>query len=169
LLEAYSAVVQECFVIRVNNWLETIGKDVFQIKHCYVRFEFAKGRGQIHVHMLAITKDNGIAFEFYKEFFKKNDVGKKGTELLAEYARNQLCLTSEKPLRTNPPLSDIEKKALSFRFCEVSSIDDDIAMLCEECHTHACNDFCLRTPKGRYVQVLLNPKTDKKKNLGEHI
>lgn len=52
LLEIYSAVVQEFFVIRVQNWLETIGKQCFQIKHCYVRFEFAKGCGQVHAHML---------------------------------------------------------------------------------------------------------------------
>jgi hypothetical protein len=148
LLEIYSAVVQEFFIMRVNNWLETIGRDAFQIKHCYVRFEFAKGRGQVHAHMLAITKDNGISFEFYKEFFRNKNAENRGTELLSEYARNQLCLTSDKPIRSLP-LTEHDVKALKKGFCEISSIQDDLVDLCDECHCHTCNDFCLRTPKGR--------------------
>ena len=51
----YAIVAQEFFEIRVKEWLKTVGKKVFGIKHYWVRFEFAKGRGQIHVHMLAIS------------------------------------------------------------------------------------------------------------------
>ena len=55
LMNDNSLVVQECFAKRVELWLETIGKNVFKIKHHWVRFEFAPTRGQTHAHLLAIT------------------------------------------------------------------------------------------------------------------
>jgi hypothetical protein len=55
LVEMYSVVVQEFFQIRVQHWIDTIGKQIFRIKHYYIRYEFAKGRGMIHAHILAIT------------------------------------------------------------------------------------------------------------------
>jgi hypothetical protein len=87
LVEMYSLVVQEFFQTRLQNWLDTIGKDIFMIKHYYVRFEFAKGRGQIHAHILAITKDNGLCLEFYKKYVVENDI-EAGTHILSDYARN---------------------------------------------------------------------------------
>ena len=37
ILENYAAVVQEFFQIRLDNWMETIGKNVFNITHYYNR------------------------------------------------------------------------------------------------------------------------------------
>ena len=51
----YTLIVQEYFQQRVMAWLKTIGKIIFGIKHHWLRYEFAPGRGQIHAHMLAIT------------------------------------------------------------------------------------------------------------------
>ena len=48
----YIIVVQEYFQKRVQNWLDTVGKDIFKIKHHWCRFDFAPSRGQIHAHML---------------------------------------------------------------------------------------------------------------------
>ena len=52
----YSIVVQEFFQVRCRDYLDTVCKDLFKIKHYWCRFEFPKSRGQIHAHLLAITE-----------------------------------------------------------------------------------------------------------------
>jgi hypothetical protein len=54
----YTIVIQEYFQMRIKNWLKTVGKHVFKIDHYWLRYEFAPSRGQIHVHMLAISKQH---------------------------------------------------------------------------------------------------------------
>jgi hypothetical protein len=56
-LNDYTIIVQEFFQIRVDEFLKTIGLEIFGIKHYWARFEFAKSRGQIHLHLLGITDD----------------------------------------------------------------------------------------------------------------
>ena len=58
----YALVIQQFFIKRAEDFLNTVGKEVFGIEHYWGRIEFAKGRGQIHLHLLAIlnkkiTKD----------------------------------------------------------------------------------------------------------------
>jgi hypothetical protein len=50
----YSIVIQEYFQARVTDFLENCSKQVFGIEHYFARFEFAKRRGQINVHILAV-------------------------------------------------------------------------------------------------------------------
>lgn len=50
----YSIVVQEFFIRRLEDWLNSVGKRVIGIEHYWCRLEFAKGRGQIHAHLIAI-------------------------------------------------------------------------------------------------------------------
>jgi hypothetical protein len=147
LVEMYSLVVQEFFQIRLQNWLDTIGKDIFKIKHYYIRFEFAKGRGQIHAHILAITQDNGICVEFYKKYIQDKNI-EAGTEILSEYARNQLGLTADLP-EVNDDQVDAADIALQTRFSECTDVNMDLYSLCSDCHIHVCNKFCLRTPRNR--------------------
>ena len=52
----YSLNGQKFFIKRVKDWLNTVGKEVLGIEHYWGRFEIAKGRGQIHAHLLAILK-----------------------------------------------------------------------------------------------------------------
>jgi hypothetical protein len=52
----YSIVVQEFFIKRLEDWLDTVGKRVLGIEHYWCRLEFAKGRGQIHAHLIAIVR-----------------------------------------------------------------------------------------------------------------
>ena len=54
IINDYTIVAQENFQERVKIWLSTIGNKVFHIKYCWLRYEFAPSRGQIHAHMLAI-------------------------------------------------------------------------------------------------------------------
>ena len=79
-LNDYTTVVQEFFHLRVDEFMKTIGLKVFGIKHYWGRFEFAKSRGQIHLHLLGITSDalgkNGIQTKLYKA--KNNNKKKTG-------------------------------------------------------------------------------------------
>lgn len=52
----YAIVIQEFFIHRTEDYLNTIGKEILGIEHYWLRFEFAKGRGQIHAHILVILK-----------------------------------------------------------------------------------------------------------------
>ena len=51
--------------------METVGKEVFGIKHVWLRFEFTKGRGQIHAHLLGITLELHLLHRFYEMWEKK--------------------------------------------------------------------------------------------------
>jgi len=146
LVEMYSVVVQEFFQLRLEHWMSTVGKETFGIKHYYIRYEYAKGRGQIHAHVLAITQDNGISVQFYKHYVQNGDK-KGGIEILSEYARNQLGLTADMPHVTSNK-SDMSK-GLERRFSEISNVNEDLFSLCMDCHIHECNGFCLRTPRHR--------------------
>jgi hypothetical protein len=61
----YSIIIQENLQARVSDFLENYVKEVFGIHHYYARFEFAKSRGQIHVHILAMLgkKSNTIELD----------------------------------------------------------------------------------------------------------
>jgi hypothetical protein len=50
----YSIVIQEYFQARVTDFLENYAKQVFGIEHYFARFEFAKSRGHIHVHLISV-------------------------------------------------------------------------------------------------------------------
>jgi hypothetical protein len=50
----YSIIIPEYSQARVADFLENYAKEVFGIQHYFARFEFAKSRGHIHVHLLAI-------------------------------------------------------------------------------------------------------------------
>ena len=94
LVDKYCASVQKFFHERLDNWLETIGKNVFNMKYYYLRFEFAKGRGQIHAHMVAITTDLELLTEFHQVYCvqKKEELA---ASLMEEYVQNVLSLTEE--------------------------------------------------------------------------
>ena len=54
----YALVIQQFFIKRAENFLNTVGKEVLGIDHYWGRMEFAKGRGQIHIHLLGILNKN---------------------------------------------------------------------------------------------------------------
>ena len=56
----YTIVVRKYFQRRVQNWLDTVVKDIFKIKHHWSRFEFAPSRGQIYAHMLVVSDYNKV-------------------------------------------------------------------------------------------------------------
>jgi hypothetical protein len=76
-------VIQEYFQLRTEAWLETVGKDVFGIKHYWVRYEFAPGRGQIHAHLLAIPEDQSIYELCYNDTKEPNGKAKRAGRISA--------------------------------------------------------------------------------------
>jgi hypothetical protein len=160
LLDKYTAVVQEFFQIRLDNWMETVGKETFGISHYWLRFEFTKGRGQIHAHILAITHDTGMIQAYHIA-----ETEEEKTAVISEYAREKLGMTADLPSKDPffqanetdnsgevPALSERceddddceEVPALSRRFVEVTDQKSDICQLCQACHMHKCNGFCMR-------------------------
>lgn len=151
-VKEYSAIVQQFFVARVSNWLRTFGKDVIHIEHYWCRFEFAKGRGEIHAHMVAITKEGRYINS--KMYENRNDKA-KCTEILSSYARGTLDLTSTFPGSTDqiPPPEGKGKKSefqssLKRRCSDIGqdnnlTLDTDLCQLCCATQIHKCSNYCM--------------------------
>jgi hypothetical protein len=143
LMEMYSAVVQEFFQHRMDNWLETIGKDIFNISHYYLRFEFAKGRGQIHAHMMAITSDYQFIQGYYDKTISQDNI--QATKIYSDYSRQNLALTAELPTINNDEPKVID--ALQSHYSNTSSVNNDFLNLVQDTAIHECNNYCLRFRK----------------------
>lgn len=146
MIDMYTYCVQEFFQKRMDNWLETIGRKVFHLKYYYLRFEFAKGRGQIHAHILGITDNqNSYLAEHYNETeIKRQKLN--GDAIFSEYAKNVLSLSAEMPCPDTS--SSQEKNALGTYFSQTKSMQNDLCTLCQKTHIHECGAFCLRYCKG---------------------
>ena len=93
----YSIVVQEFFVKRTEDWLNTVGKKVLGIEHYWVRFEFAKGRGQIHAHLLAILRKDIMSKLQRRLKNKNNNTPQYEAQVIAEWAEEQFGMTANMP------------------------------------------------------------------------
>ena len=154
----YSVVVQEYFHKRVQIWLNTIGKKIFGIKHYWYRHEFAKGRGQIHSHMLCILDNQHVMSEAYRNIDNKQ----KRTKVLADYMRSTFDLSANHPGVDNNGNIDLTQvghpeglakeqkykdQATGKYLWEVDNHDKDLCQLVNSCMMHECNKFCLRKMK----------------------
>jgi hypothetical protein len=159
IVNDYSLVVQEYFQKRVKLWLETVGKEVFDIEHFWIRYEFAPGRGQIHAHLLAISSDQSI-FKLTHLDLTKNGEAKRAVTL-ADWAERKFGLTAS--VETGFDNLDVKKDdaPVSIRFTDIASDDndavrDDGQRLLRFSQHHMCNGFCL------------NEKTGSKKRYDHH-
>ena len=145
-------VVAEFFQKRLETWLATVGKDVFKIRHHWGAYEFAKGRGVIHIHLLAIADNMDVMRKYY---LLRND---KEAQLkhIAKYARTQLFMTAEHPAGDNKqdiaaPEGNAEKedflKCLQDSYSGCQCVKKDLINLVNSAAMHFCNDYCLRHPK----------------------
>jgi len=142
-LNDYAIVVQEFFHLRVNSFLKTIGLEVFGIKYYWGRFEFAKSRGQIHLHLLAIVDDIAL----FETLWNLKGQKQEQDDLLAEWAKQRFNLTAtiEEQKYTVP-----EEQAHSpckLRFCQTVDSKVDQQLLCKDVQMHECSGFCLRHVK----------------------
>jgi len=76
------------------------------ITYYWFRFEFTKGRGQIHAHILAITEDTGVIQAYH---IAQNETEKM--EIISEYAREKLGMTMQLP--PQEPTADDASPSLS--------------------------------------------------------
>ena len=144
LLNDYALVVQEYFQLRVKEWLDTVGKLVFGIKHYWVRYEFAPGRGQIHAHLLAISNDNSI-YELCHNDLKKKNGNELRAKRLHEWSKEKFGLMATFPTISEalgPPTSTNHPSLL--RFSDPESDKSGIDLI-HRCQTHRCSGFCMRT------------------------
>ena len=159
----YSIVVQEYFIQRVQIWMDTVGKKLFKIKHYWYRYEFAKGRGQIHAHMLCICDNQHIMREAYRAREDKD----KQVEILANYMRDTFNLTAMHPgitvdnnvinydqvgppEGTAPRVPYAEEPATMYCRNIVDDRKDKINAV-NASQMHDCNCFCLRCTRKKDV------------------
>ena len=145
----FSSVVQEFFLKRFELWMKYVGKPILKITNHWARIEFTKGRGQIHIHMLCITSDIELQIDYHK--LKKEGKNEEAVDLLTHYVEVRLGMTAEHPTSMATPDNtespEIFKKSLTYRYHESDNSVEDFGMLCNSCHIHICNDFCLRPCK----------------------
>jgi hypothetical protein len=90
----YAVVIQEFFIHRTEDYLKTVGREVLGIEYYWCRFEFAKGRGQIHAHILVILRKN-IQNNIQEKVSSANGNRTKEAELISEWAKSQFGMTAE--------------------------------------------------------------------------
>ena len=133
----FTLIVQEYFQLRVQNWMETVGKHVFGIQHHWLRYEFAPGRGQIHAHMLAIT-DHLDVFQRYHQLRGNKQLQ---TQLLADWAQATFGMTASMPSFGS---SSGDFHPSSIRFSNVSCFDQDIQHCFQHLQMHKCSNKCMK-------------------------
>ena len=136
----YNLYVNDFFMKRATVYLDTALKNDLGIKHYWARVEFAPGRGQIHLHLLAIGKNKSYLYDFYRA---KTEEDK--SKIMEKYATEVLGMTSDVDVdethETDRSADSISP--LKARFCESVSHQEDARMLCQECMVHKCDNYCL--------------------------
>jgi hypothetical protein len=142
----YTLVIQEFFHSRIESYLKSIGFNVLGMKHYWARFEFAKSRGQIHLHLLGILPKASEPGGIYDQLWELKGDKQTQAEKLGEWARSVFNMTAEHSGLVN--VSGEEKYSpCKRRFSQVKSIELDRELLCDFCQIHECNGYCLRSVK----------------------
>ena len=142
----YTLIVQEYFQQRVKNWLDTIGKEIFKIKHYWLCYEFTPTRGQIHAHILTISDFQDI----FKQVYDLNYDKEKQAEFLAKWAKESFDLTSGKANYDKPDILPMDSKFPAKQYysdIQNHEIDDKNSMECFE--YHVCSPYCLVSTKNK--------------------
>ena len=148
ILNDYAIVVQEYFQKRVDIWINSVGRAIFGIEHWWGRFEFTPGRGQIHIHFIAIRKDQSILRLCYQDLKNKEKGKQMRDNRLAEWASSHFGLTAI--VDDGFDQLNIEHKdspcstLLSDYISSPQLLHDDQQRLMKYCQVHECNSFCLQ-------------------------
>ncbi len=108
-----------------------------------MRVEFAPGRGQIHLHLLAIAKNKAYLTDYYKAKTEDEKV-----KAVAEYSEKVLNMTAKVEVdnRREYKPDQVESPLLS-KYCQVIDKTTDQVGLCQDSMVHQCNDYCLKPTK----------------------
>ena len=157
LVNDHALVIQEYFQSRVELWLETVGKEMLDIKHYWVRYEFAPGRGQIHAHLLAISSDQSIYKLTHLDLQSGGE--EKRAETLSTWAEKKFGLTATVADAYNDLEVTKDNTPVSIRFTDIDS-DDNAAVkkdgqaLLKFCQHHECSGFCLNKKTGSKTRLV---------------
>jgi Helitron helicase-like domain at N-terminus len=151
LVNDHTAIVLEYFQQRVKAWLSTVGKQVLHIDHVWGKYEFAPSRGQIHFHLLAISKKN-------KENIKKCHtlIKDKRNDELAQYLGEWLEDTVGLTASVDECANDINLKdcvnPATYNFSDVQ--ESETVLDTTKCQLmfqyHKCSKYCMRTRKHHF-------------------
>ena len=161
-LNDFAVVVQEFFHLRVNAFLEHIGLKLFGIKHYWGRFEFAKSRGQIHLHLLGIVEEASDVNGIYRQIHQFKNDKEEQAKLLAAWARKKFNMTAE--INNDVKTNEADYSPCKIHLFETKSLQQDQFELCMFCHMHQCSDYCLvkkkkkKTDSPTAVQEIETPK-----------
>ena len=144
IVNDYTLVVQEYFQERVKLWLSTVGEVIFRIKHHWLRYEFAPSRGQVHVHMLAISDFKNI----FQQYSKMKGNRCMQAEFLRLWVEETLGMTCNVPEEFSSNFVKCkEKHAAGTYFREAENEEQDGYMCLMDMQQHECSGYCLRKRK----------------------
>ena len=148
LINDLTVVIQEYFQIRVQTWIETVGKPIFGIKHYWLRYEFAPGRGQIHAHMLLILDNLSIQKKYYDMKQNYDDPDFHCATLLQEWVERQFGMATSVPNNLETQLQPTKDTHPSKqRLQDIDNTTHDAARLLMSCQNHMCTNYCMRKRK----------------------
>ena len=165
VMNDYTYIIQQYFQQRVQIFLSTYAKKQFGIDYYYVRFEFAKSRGQIHAHLVAIL-GNRIHFENFNALvyqYRFDPI--RQAEVLDDWMCKVFNLTATHPgIMTNgnldltkivPPEGNAPKQPkihpASQYLSDIIDIKHDWCQLSNYCEMHVCSNYCLLYEKKRKI------------------
>ena len=152
IVNDHAIVVQEYFQCRVVEWLDTVGKTIFGIKHYWIRYEFTPGRGQIHAHLLAIADDQEI-YKLAHDVSRQADAVPDHTRgsIFADWAAKKIGLTASVKDGFDDLELEKENMPTCLRFMDLEKKEEiysqDIQNLLKAVQFHNCSGFCMKTSK----------------------
>jgi hypothetical protein len=93
----YSIVIKEYFQARVTDFLEKYIKQMLGIEHYFARFELAKSREQMHVHLLAVLWKKSRIADLNKLVYKERFNPEKQAQVADDYLNKVFGLTAIHP------------------------------------------------------------------------
>lgn len=135
--------VNEFFMQRAQSFLDGYAREVLDLEYYWGRVEFAPGRGQIHLHLLGITKDRAYLDDFYNATTESEKI-----KVLESYATEKLDMTADVQVDEKTRM-DRSKSPLASRYCETIDPLEDARFLAQECMLHKCGLYCLDDSKNK--------------------
>lgn len=176
LVNEYTIVIQELFVMKVKAFLDTVGAKKFNIKHYWVRFEFAKARGQIHAHLLAITGKEPDGYSIQEKLTRLQGDEPEQVKVLSAWARDRLGLTAIHPatfdfsgeldkLNVMKPegFASPDDSALRQSYTETECLKTSRTSLVNTAMMHKCSEYCLREHKRKKPEDTGDDNTPRKR------
>ena len=120
-VKRYPLYVNEFFMKRGKEFMDNYARDVMGIEYYWGRVEFAPGRGQIHLHILAIANNKAYLHDFYRA----RDDKAKQIEILNDYATNVLDMTANTKIDETRQRLEPTSSPLSHCYVECADKKED--------------------------------------------